>query len=217
MEMNGALPLAEQIDAVLPQTQCTQCGYASCRPYAEALATKAAAINRCPPGGARGIERLAEVTGEAVMPLNPSNGREGPFRLARIDEPLCIGCTLCIQACPVDAIVGAARLMHSVIGDLCTGCGLCVAPCPVDCIVMDATDIVWTTTDADRARTRFHARAARLARSTRAAGPGLAATLPDQAASAEAARPAPIDDARKQQLILAAVERARLQRAAAPK
>ncbi|HXF46886.1 MAG TPA: RnfABCDGE type electron transport complex subunit B, partial [Burkholderiaceae bacterium] len=110
--------LAARIDAVLPQTQCTKCGYGGCRPYAEAIARAEAEINQCPPGGAAGIIALAALTGRPAVPLNPAHGVEQPLRVAVIDESLCIGCTLCIQACPVDAIVGAAKRMHTVLPDL---------------------------------------------------------------------------------------------------
>jgi electron transport complex protein RnfB len=126
--------LADRIDALLPQTQCTQCGFAGCRPYAEAIAEGRSDINHCPPGGAAGITALARLLGRPERPLDPANGVEKPTVLARIVEPECIGCTKCIQACPVDAIVGGAKLMHTVIADLCTGCELCLPPCPVDCI-----------------------------------------------------------------------------------
>ena len=130
-------PLVEQIDAILPQTQCGQCGYPGCRPYAEAIASDEAEINQCPPGGEDGIMALAELLGRDPLPLNPENGQaEDTKTLAVIDEDRCIGCTLCIQACPVDAIVGANKQMHTVIEAECTGCELCVAPCPVDCIDM---------------------------------------------------------------------------------
>lgn len=128
--------LAERIDALLPQTQCTRCGYPACRPYAEAIARGEAPINRCPPGGDAGIRALAMLTGQPVRPLDPECGSEMPPRIAFIDEDACIGCTKCIQACPTDAIVGASKLMHTVIPDLCTGCELCIPPCPVDCIAM---------------------------------------------------------------------------------
>lgn len=128
--------LAARIDAALPQTQCTRCGYPACRPYAEAIARGEAAINRCPPGGTEGVRTLARITGRPVLPLDPACGIETPPRVALIDEDACIGCTKCIQACPVDAIVGASKLMHTVIADLCTGCELCIPPCPVDCIAM---------------------------------------------------------------------------------
>jgi electron transport complex protein RnfB len=128
--------LVDRIDAALPQTQCARCGYPGCHPYAEAIAHGEAAINRCPPGGVQGVQALARITGQPVLPLDPACGTEAPPRVARIDEDVCIGCTKCIQACPVDAIVGASKLMHTVVADLCTGCELCVAPCPVDCIAM---------------------------------------------------------------------------------
>lgn len=127
-------PVADQIDAVLPQTQCGQCGYPGCRPYAEAVARGEVEINRCAPGGEAVILTLADLLGKD--PLPPESGEEKPKALAVIDEQLCIGCTLCIQACPVDAILGAAKQMHTVIGAECTGCELCVAPCPVECIRM---------------------------------------------------------------------------------
>jgi electron transport complex protein RnfB len=129
-------PSAEHIDALLPQTQCTRCGFPTCRSYAEAIAHDEAPINRCPPGGAAGIRALAALTGRAVQPLDPECGAETPPRVAIIEEDVCIGCTKCIQTCPVDAIVGAAKLMHTVIPQLCTGCELCIPPCPVDCIDM---------------------------------------------------------------------------------
>jgi electron transport complex protein RnfB len=128
--------LIERIDAALPQTQCTRCGYPACRPYAEAVARGEAAINRCPPGGEEGVRTLARITGRTMLPLDPGCGIEAPPRVAVIDEDVCIGCTKCIQACPVDAIVGASKLMHTVVADLCTGCELCIPPCPVDCIAM---------------------------------------------------------------------------------
>lgn len=126
--------LVNRIDAILPQTQCAQCGYPGCRPYAQAIANSQADINQCPPGGADGVAALANLLGRDVIPLNPHYGEEKPVALAFIREPECIGCTLCIKACPVDAIVGAAKLMHTVIADHCTGCELCLPPCPVDCI-----------------------------------------------------------------------------------
>jgi electron transport complex protein RnfB len=129
-------PLVDRIDALLPQTQCGQCGHGGCRPYAEAIAAGAAAINRCPPGGTRGIVALAELLDRPILPLDPECGEEKPPRVAFIIEAECIGCTKCIQVCPVDAIIGASRLMHTVLADQCTGCDLCVPACPVDCIVM---------------------------------------------------------------------------------
>ena len=131
-------PLVQKIDAILPQTQCGQCGYPGCKPYATAIAAGEADINQCPPGGAEGIRKLAELLGVDPKPLNAEHGAPKPKAVAVIDETLCIGCTLCIQACPVDAILGAAKHMHTVIEKECTGCELCVAPCPVDCISMQA-------------------------------------------------------------------------------
>ncbi len=158
----------EAIDAVLPQTQCTRCGYPTCRQYAQAIASGQAPINQCPPGGDAGIRQLAQLTGLPYQPLNPAHGIEAPRRIAVIDETLCIGCTLCIAACPVDAIVGANKRMHTVISTDCTSCELCVAPCPVDCIVMEdtPTPLAWTAEDAHTARQRFNARTQRLARAT---------------------------------------------------
>ena len=128
--------LAEAIDALLPQTQCTRCGYPSCRDYANAIASGEAHINQCPPGGTETIVALAKVTGRPLDPLARENGIESAPTVAFIDEARCIGCTKCLPPCPVDAIVGAPRLMHTVVAELCTGCELCVAPCPVDCIIM---------------------------------------------------------------------------------
>lgn len=129
-------PLVERIDAILPQTQCGQCSFPGCRPYAEALANGEADINQCPPGGEDGMRALAELLDREPKPIGEEFGVEKPKMLAVIDEQTCIGCTLCIQACPVDAILGAAKQMHTVIESECTGCELCVAPCPVDCIDM---------------------------------------------------------------------------------
>ncbi|KRE96785.1 electron transporter RnfB [Frateuria sp. Soil773] len=158
--------LADRIDALLPQTQCEQCGYHGCRPYAEAIAAGEAAINQCPPGGSAGIARLAALLGRPALPLDPARGVEKPRMLARIVEADCIGCTKCIQACPVDAIVGAAKLMHTVIADDCTGCELCVPACPVDCIVLEPMPAAQAgdPLHADAARRHFQRREARLAR-----------------------------------------------------
>lgn len=158
----------EAIDSVLPQTQCTRCGYPTCRQYAQAIASGHASINQCPPGGDAGIRQLAQLTQLPYHPLNPAHGIEAPRRLAVIEEALCIGCTLCIAACPVDAIVGGNKRMHTVISTDCTGCELCVAPCPVDCIIMEGTPqpLAWTKEDAHAARQRFNAREERLARTT---------------------------------------------------
>ena len=130
------MPSARDIDALLPQTQCTRCGYGGCQPYAEAVAAGLAGINQCPPGGSATIGALAALLSRAPLPLNPANGVEGPPLIAQIDEDACIGCARCLPPCPVDAIVGASKLMHTVVLELCTGCELCVAPCPVDCITM---------------------------------------------------------------------------------
>ena len=130
-------PLVEKIDAILPQTQCGQCGFPGCKPYAEAIAKGEADINCCPPGGEEGIRKLADLLGREYKPLSEEHGTEKPKSAALIDENVCIGCTLCMQACPVDAIVGAAKQMHTVVAHLCTGCELCLEPCPVDCITME--------------------------------------------------------------------------------
>lgn len=159
----NATSLADRLDAVLPQTQCTKCGYDGCRPYAEAMAQGTADLNRCPPGGAAGVTALAALLGRDPKPVDPSCGvTPDALHVALIEETHCIGCTLCIQACPVDAIVGANKLMHSVVADLCTGCELCVAPCPVDCITMVPAKREWTRSDADAARQRHEARRTRL-------------------------------------------------------
>ncbi|MBU3735834.1 MAG: electron transport complex subunit RsxB [Methylobacterium sp.] len=129
-------PLVDKIDAILPQTQCGQCGYPGCKPYATAIAKGEADINQCPPGGEAGVRALADLLGVEPKPLNAEHGQPKPKSVAVIEESLCIGCTLCIQACPVDAILGSAKHMHTVIASECTGCELCVAPCPVDCITM---------------------------------------------------------------------------------
>lgn len=155
--------LAAKIDALLPQTQCAKCGYDGCRPYAEALAKGQAQIDRCPPGGDEGIAKLAELLGRPVIPANPACGEYRPPQAALIDESLCIGCVKCIQACPVDAIVGASRLMHTVIAGWCTGCELCIPPCPVDCIALVP---VATLPDPDLSRGRHSFRALRLVRET---------------------------------------------------
>ncbi len=136
LEIGTARRHAEAIHALLPQTQCTRCGYQGCRPYADAIAAGEAEINRCPPGGLDTLARLAALTGRAVQPLDPACGHAGPEQVAYIDEARCIGCARCLPPCPVDAIVGAQRRMHTVLVALCTGCELCIAPCPVDCITL---------------------------------------------------------------------------------
>jgi electron transport complex protein RnfB len=179
--MRDRRPDPDAIDALLPQTQCGKCGYAGCRPYAEAIAAGRAGINQCPPGGGDVIRDLAALLGVPAQPLDPASGVEQPPAVAAIDEALCIGCTLCIEACPVDAIAGAAKLMHTVIAAECTGCELCVAPCPVDCIRMVETGRALTQKEkrmaAAHARSRFEARNRRIAaqRAARAAARPLRA------------------------------------------
>jgi len=134
--MGSASCEEERIDALLPQTQCTRCGYAGCRPYAAAIARGEAQINQCPPGGSATIHALADLLGRDFLPLNPANGVESPPLIAWIDEARCIGCARCLPPCPVDAIVGASKYLHTVLVERCTGCELCLAPCPVDCIEM---------------------------------------------------------------------------------
>lgn len=167
-----------RIDALLPQTQCTKCGYDGCRPYAVAIAGGEADIDQCPPGGDAGIAKLAALLGRAVKPLNPANGMHRPPEVAFIDESLCIGCVKCIDACPVDAIVGASKLMHTVIAGWCTGCGLCIPPCPVDCIALEPAA---SLPDPDLSRRRHEFRAFRLARDVAERAAKLQAydTLPD--------------------------------------
>jgi electron transport complex protein RnfB len=147
-------PEGASIDAVLPQTQCQRCGYPSCAAYAQAIAQDAVPINQCPPGGDAGIARLAQLTGLPYAPLNPDHGVETPLSIAFIDETACIGCTLCLQACPVDAIIGANKRMHTVLSDECSGCELCVPVCPVDCISLIAPPKPIVIDDALRARWR---------------------------------------------------------------
>jgi len=213
-------PLADQLEDLLPQTQCTKCGYAACRPYAEAIANGEAGINQCPPGGMEGVRRLAAATGRPVIPINPANGVERPRPVAFIDEALCIGCTLCIQACPVDAILGAAKQMHTILPSLCTGCDLCVAPCPVDCIAMVPVTgertgwDAWSQPDADAARARHDFRSARLQREREENDARLAAKAVEKmrAVTAEASNtPEELaEKERKRAIIAAAMERARL-------
>lgn len=219
--------LADQIEDLLPQTQCTKCGYPACRPYAEAIASGEASYNQCPPGGAEGIARIARLLGKPVIALNPVHGTERVRPVAVIDESLCIGCTLCIQACPVDAIVGAAKQMHTVIPTLCTGCDLCVAPCPVDCIAMpEATPgktgwDAWSQQAADAARARHTQRTARLLREKSENDARLAAKAANKLKEVDATPAATLaeqqEKERKRAIITAAIERARLQKEQAAK
>lgn len=218
--MGASPPIsADDIDALLPQTQCGRCGYAGCRPYAEAIAAGAAAINRCPPGGEQGIRRLAWLLKVSALPLDPACGPQLPRSVVRIEPEHCIGCTKCLRACPVDAIIGASKRMHTVIPELCTGCELCLPPCPVDCIVVEpvpAPVAAWTERDADQARARFQARRERLVRvaqyrageQTRRAEAKLA-SLAEEPQDALAAR--------KRAIIEAAIKRSRERTAAHPR
>jgi electron transport complex protein RnfB len=155
-------PTADQINALLPQTQCTRCGYPDCASYAQAIASGEAGINQCPPGGEEGVRRLAALTGLPPQPLSEAHGLEGPRMLAVIDEAWCIGCTLCVKACPVDAIIGTNKHMHTVIEPDCTGCELCIPVCPVDCIALVPAHAepaptgwaAWSSEEAERARER---------------------------------------------------------------
>ena len=158
------MSLADEIDALLPQTQCTRCGYDGCRPYSEAIAGGLASINQCPPGGTATIVALAALLHREAMPLNPDNGIEGPALVAVIDEERCIGCVKCLPPCPVDAIVGARRQMHTVVANLCTGCELCLAPCPVDCIAMAPRSAESRDPTPDMNRARYNAHTTRLSR-----------------------------------------------------
>jgi electron transport complex protein RnfB len=218
MQVADEAAAIEALERLLPQTQCTQCGFDGCRPYAQAIVREQAPINRCPPGGSAGIAVLAAHTGRQAIPLDPSCGTEQPRRIARIVAELCIGCTKCITACPVDAIVGAPKRLHAVISDACTGCDLCVPPCPVDCIEMVQPPpalAAWTRADADAARERHLRRAERLQRVARdelmrradRAESHLAELTEAQSAPA-AATPDPAQ-ARKRAVIEAAIARAR--------
>ena len=198
--------LVQQIDALLPQTQCGKCGYGGCEPYAKAIAAGEADINQCPPGGETGIHRLAALLNREFKPLNPRFGVEKPLEIAVIDEQTCIGCTLCIEACPVDAIIGASKQMHTVITAYCTGCELCIPPCPVDCISMiPAAHPVWSQQDADAARERFNSRKLRMQREQHKKEQQLAQKAPGAAQD------------QKQAAIQQALERARIRRLSSQK
>lgn len=210
--MATALLASALLDA-LPQTQCRRCGYDDCRGYAEAMADGRADIDRCPPGGAEGVARLSRLTGRPLRPLDPSCGREAPRALAIVDERWCIGCALCLAACPVDAIVGAAKRMHTVVEALCTGCELCLPVCPVDCIGLtnasgDRTGWqAWSETDAAAARRRHERRLARDA--THGFAP-----LAAEASATEASGPAASagDATAKRDAVASALARARAAR-----
>ncbi|MGJ7579659.1 RnfABCDGE type electron transport complex subunit B [Variovorax sp. RHLX14] len=210
--------LAARIHDALPQTQCTRCGYPDCKAYADAIAHEGAAINRCPPGGVEGIARLSTLTGSAVEPLDPSCGTEGPRHMAVIDEAWCIGCTLCLDACPTDAILGMNKRMHTVIEPHCTGCELCIPVCPVDCIALE--DVTpgrtgwqaWSKAQADAALARYavHARRANEpSQPVQPASPADAASKePDPATQTEATTTDAAAD-RKRTIVAAALARAR--------
>jgi electron transport complex protein RnfB len=206
------------IDALLPQTQCGQCGYAGCLPYASALAEGKADINRCPPGGEAGVALLARHLGRPPLALDPACGTHRPLHRALIDESRCIGCTLCIQACPVDAIAGAVKRMHTVLPADCTGCDLCLPPCPMDCIRMVPVEPAreWTRADADRARARLQARNARRLREQEEDEARLTAkALRKLDALDQPGDLAPAETARRRAIIEQALARVRQRRAAA--
>ncbi len=205
--------LIDQIDAILPQTQCGKCGFTGCRPYAEAIAADRADINQCPPGDQAGIEKIAQLLGIPAKPLNITHGLPKPYPVvALIDENLCIGCTFCMRACPVDAIAGAAKQMHTVIATECTGCELCIAPCPMDCISLvpagKATDEASKKRAAGIARSRYQFRQQRLARKKQAGQKKNPATTTPQPKPAQQSA-----EARKQAIVAAALKRAAAVRA----
>ncbi|MEK8027875.1 RnfABCDGE type electron transport complex subunit B [Pseudaquabacterium rugosum] len=223
--------LADALDAALPQTQCMRCGYADCRAYAEAVAVGEVGIDRCPPGGAEGIARLAAIAGQAPRPLDPACGTEGPRLLARIDEAWCIGCTLCLDPCPVDAIAGAHKRLHTVIEADCTGCELCLPACPVDCIVMvprpagDAAPspeasgwAAWSAALAEQARAAYQRHRERLARRPAEDAARLADKAEHKLADLAAASRLTDADAlaRKRSVIEAALAKARARAAGGP-
>ena len=205
--MDCAPDIADRIDALLPQTQCRRCGYDGCRSYADAVARGAADINRCPPGGATTLAALARLLARDAPPLDTSRGLPGPLRVAHIEEAACIGCTLCIAACPVDAIVGAQKRMHGVLAALCSGCELCLPACPVDCIDMVPAGREWRASDAAAARARHDKRRRRLARGR--ASP--VAPTDDVEANADTAK-----SRERNVAITAALVRARARRRASP-
>ena len=218
----GVASLAQRVDALLPQTQCTRCGYPDCRSYADAIAAGQAQINQCPPGGAEGVRRLADLLGCPALPLDPAFGDEAARRVVYIEEATCIGCTLCIQACPVDAIIGAPKRMHAVIEADCTGCELCLPVCPVDCIALEEASAgatgwsAWSGAQADAARARHVQRQARLARDQREHEERLAARGAERAADGPAADASTPASDPKRDAIAAALARARLRAKARP-
>jgi electron transport complex protein RnfB len=206
------------LNEALPQTQCTRCGFPDCASYAMAMAEGQAPINQCPPGGQEGIQRLSALTGLPALPLNPKHGHEGPRHVAIIDEAWCIGCTLCIKACPTDAILGANKVMHTVIEPWCTGCELCIPVCPVDCIALEnVTDTrtgwaAWSAQEAQTALTRYASRQKRLAHEEAAHQAQLISeaehTLADLTAHTKGADKPPEMD-RKRAIIEAALAKAK--------
>jgi electron transport complex protein RnfB len=215
-------PLVGRIHDALPQTQCKRCGYPDCLGYARALAADEADINQCPPGGAEGVDLLSALTGRPAKPIDPDFGAEGPRTLAFIDEDWCIGCTLCIAACPVDAIVGANKRMHTVIEAHCTGCELCLPVCPVDCILLEnvsGTDTgwqAWSKVQAHHARARYEQRGVRLERESLEQAQRLVAKaelkVSDIAAHSQHTDPEVLS--KKRSIIEAALARARAKRPA---
>ncbi len=211
----------QQISQVLPQTQCTRCGFPDCDRYAQAIAHEGAPINRCPPGGQEGVRRLASLTGREAVGLDPQVGAESVLKVAVVDEAWCIGCTLCLKACPVDCIVGASKKMHTVVESWCTGCELCLPACPVDCIEMRPVGTstgwdAWSEAQAQQARERYVYRQQRLEREAleheeRLAGKARA-KLADLAAASRHTDPEILD--RKRAVIEAALERARARKSA---
>jgi electron transport complex protein RnfB len=208
--MDPSPAMVAAIDALLPQTQCARCGYDGCAPYAEAIARGDAPIDRCPPGGTATLHALSALTGQSASTIDPACGPAGPMHAVVIDESRCIGCTLCIAACPVDAIIGAARRMHVVMASLCSGCERCIAPCPVDCIAPAVTPRAWTTLDAAQARLRHAARNARLARAERIGRREADAVAPSSPTATAIPLPTP---AMREAAVAAALARARARRA----
>ena len=220
MAVDTPSTLAERIHAALPQTQCKRCGYPDCQGYAQAVAAGEAAINQCPPGGVAGVARLAALTGHIAQPIDPDFGAEGPRTVAFVDEDWCIGCTLCIAACPVDAILGSNKRMHTVIEAHCTGCELCLPVCPVDCIMLENVSgeatgwDAWSAPQAAHALSRYTARSQRLVREEEAQAQRLQAKaelkLSDLAAHSQHTDPVVLDQ--KRAIIEAALARARAKR-----